>query len=235
MRLVVNKRDVCGEFPEFCYRAFKCEEYAKQFVENGIFRMGCILSYRASEDQSRRDTTEGTGHTIEPGIVTYHGFSKDLKDKPVVQRKLGYQHHTFEQSNRTYCFCTSLPRVDFGHMKCSFGKYIVKITDPRKLAEDINDFFWDQQRKFLIEGCYVVYNKGQELDRKLEDNERLDLAYMQKPQSFESDCEFRIVSIGLGDVYNSGCKFLYEDWGAEPACKFIDVNLERALDYVCLV
>ena len=63
-------KKVCGEFPEFCYKAFKCEDYAKQFIYSGIFRLNCLLYCRNMEDVSRRDPTEGKGYTKEPGTVT---------------------------------------------------------------------------------------------------------------------------------------------------------------------
>ena len=226
------KKKVCGEFPEFCYKAFKCEEYEKQFI-GGTFRMGCLLSYRGIEDESRRDLTEGSGCTREPGIVTYYGYTQNLKEKPVILQKPGYQEHSIEQHNPVYCFCTCLPEVNCAHMLEKFGKYIVKINEPKRLAEDINDYFISKGQKILIEGCRVVYNKGQKLDRELTDNERLDLSYKQKPESFSPDCEFRIVAIELGDLCKDECKFLSGQFEqVEPGCKSIGVNLNKPLNYL---
>jgi len=223
----VNKRDVCGEFPEFCYKAFACEEYAEQFMEAGIFRMGCPFYYKAIEDQSRRDTTEGTGHTLEPGLVRVGWVSSDPEEKTIWTRKQGYQEHYIEQGNPKFCFCTSLPDTNLDYMKKQFGRYIVKIGEPRKLAEEINDYFFDQKQKNLIVGCRVSYNKGQKLHRELSDNERFELPYKQKPESFETEREFRIVAIKLSEVCDSKCKFL--DGDAELECKFVEVNLGKQL------
>ena len=52
---------VCGEFPEFCYRAFDFKDYAESFTNDGVFRMGCQLSYKAIENKPRCDPTEGKG------------------------------------------------------------------------------------------------------------------------------------------------------------------------------
>ena len=49
-RREMNKNKVCGEFPEYCYRAFDCKEYTEDFVRRGTFRMGCQLSYRAMKN-----------------------------------------------------------------------------------------------------------------------------------------------------------------------------------------
>jgi len=225
---------ICGEFPEFCYKAFDSKEYKKKFIDSGIFRLNCLGYCRNMESISRRDPTEGFGCTKEPGTVTYYGFTQNPREKPAIKQKYGYQEHRSEYGNKIYCFCTCLPDVHLSHMKDKFGEYIVKINAPRKLAEDINNYFISNGRRFLIVGCKVVYNKGQELDRKLEDNKRLDLAYKQKPVSFSNDCEFRIVAIELGKVCNPKCKFLDVDERSEPDCKFIEVNLNKSLDYLCL-
>jgi len=228
------EKKVCGEFPEFCYKAFDCKKYAEDFIYSGTFRMGCLLSYREIEDESRRDSTEGIGRTKEPGIVTYYGYTQNLKEKPAIVQKPGYQEHHIEQGNQVYCFCTCLPEVNRAHMLEKFGKYIVKINEPKRLAEDIKDYFINNGQNFLIECCKVVYNKAQKLDRELTDNERLDLSYKQKPESFSPDCEFRIVAIKLGKVCKDECKFLSGQFEqVEPECKFI-VNLNKPLNYLSL-
>jgi len=229
----MNTNKVCGEFPKFCYRAFECKEYAEDFMDRGTFRMGCQLSFKAIEGESRHDPTEGSGLTREHGIVTHYGFSPNRTEKPICMQKIGHQEHHTELGNARFCFCTCLQDVDRNHMKDSFGKYIVKINDPRKLAEDINDYFISTGQRILIEGCRVVYNKGQKLDRKLTRNERVDLSYKQKPESFSLDHEFRIVAFKLGEICPDECKFLSGQF--EPRCKsYEEVNLGKQLNYTQL-
>ncbi len=233
-----EKRKVLGgnEFPEFCYKAYHNEDYAKQFIDSGKFRLNCLGYCRNMEDASRRDPTEGRGHTKEPGIVTEAWVSPNPAEKTIWTKKQGYQEHHIEFGNATFCFCTCLPKVDFNHMSTTFGKYIVKIDEPQKLAEDINDFFISKGQRFQIEGCRVIYNKGQELERKLTNNERIDLSYKQKPVSFGPDCEFRIVAIKFGEPCPDECKYLGGQFEAvEPACKFIEVNLNKPLKYLNLM
>ena len=82
----------------------------------------------------------------------------------------------------------------------------------------------------------VIYNKGQKLDRQLTNNERLDLCYKQKPESFIRDCEFRIVAIKFGDPCPDECKYLSGQFEqVEPACKFIEVNLNKPLKYISIL
>ena len=128
----------------------------------------------------------------------------------------------------------SLPEVKRCHMLRNFGEYIVKINEPKKLAEDINNYFISEGQKIRILGCRVVYNKGKKLDRVLTDNERLDLAYKQKPEKdFSDDCEFRIVAIKSGEVCKDECKFLSGQFEqVEPNCEYIYVDLNKPLDYV---
>lgn len=209
-------KKTCGEFPTSCYRAFDCEVHARQFVSEGTFRMRCLLSFREG-DKARSDPTEGRGHIKQPGIVTTLWVSPNPSDRTIVTRELGYEEFHSEQGNAKFCFCTCLPEVNLGHMMEAFGKFIVRIDDPAKLAEDIHDYYVNKGVRVLIEGCRVVYNKGQEVDRMLTANERLDLAYKQKPERFSPDCEFRFVAIKFGEPCPQECKFI----GGEVAkCRF---------------
>lgn len=230
------KKKVCGEFPEFCYKAFECSEHAKQFIDNGNFRLNCLGYCRNMEGKSRRDPTEGYGHTKEPGIVTVALVSPNPTEKTIWTKETGHQEHHVEIGNPVFCFCTCLPDVELAHMSKTFGKYIVEINNPKRLAEDINEYFISKGKRFLIEGCKAVYNKGQTMDRELTDNERFDLPYKQKPEKFCPDCEFRIVAIKFGEPCKEECKYLSGQFEPiEPDCKFIEVTLGKPLKYLSLV
>ena len=118
-------------------------------------------------------------------------------------------------------------------MSEAFGKYIVRINNPRRLAEDINNYFISRGEKFLIEGFKVVYNKGRKQERELTVNERLDLSYKQKPESFKPDREFRIVAIKFRKSSEQPCELRckYLSGQFEP-CKFIIVDLNKPLNYL---
>jgi hypothetical protein len=228
------KKKVCGEFPEFCYKAYNNNDHAKQFIYKGIFRLNCRYYCRNMEDASRRDQTEGVGLTKEPGIVTVGWVSPNPAEKTIWTKEQGFQEHHTEFGAAVFLFCTSLPEVNRDYMKEKFGKYIVKIDDPKKLAEDINDYFFSMGQRFRIEGCRVVYNKGQKLDRELTDNERVDLSYRQKEsEKFHKDCEFRIVVFKSGELCENKCKYLSGQF--EQECRFINVNLGKQLNYLSLV
>jgi len=231
------QKKVCGKFPEVCYKAFDCKKYAEGFMYRGTFRLNCLGYCRNMEDESRRDSTEGYGHTKEPGIVTVGSVStKNPPEGTIWTKEQGFQEHHSEYGNAIFCLCTCLQDVNRDHMKDKFGKYIVKIDDPKKLAEAINDYFISKEQKFLIVGCRIIYNKGQKLEKKLTDNERLDMAYKQKPESFSLEREFRIVAIKFGEPCKEECKFLNGQFEqVEPECKFIEVNLGRQLDYLSFV
>jgi len=227
------QKRICGEFPKSCYRAFSSKVEARRFVSEGTFRMRCLLSFREG-DKARRDPTEGCGHILTPGMVPTLWFSPNPDDKTIVTREPGYVEHHPQQGNAKLCLCTCLPEVDLGHMRKAFGKHIVRIDDPAKLAEDIHDYYVSKGARILIEGCRVIYNKGQKVDRLLTANERVDLAYKQKPDSFSHDCEFRFVAIKFGEPCPEECKFI---GGEGTKCKFEEcqtVALGRPLKYSSL-
>jgi len=232
IQAMASRKNICGdEFPEFCYRAFRSEGEARQFVSEGTFRMPCLLTFREG-DEGRKDTTEGRGHILQPGTVTSVWFSPNPDDKTIVTREPGYREHHSEQGNPKFCLCTCLPEVDLGHMRRTFSQHIVRIGNPRQLAEDIHDYYVNKGVRVLIEGCRVVYNKGHKADRMLTRNERVDLAYKQKPDRFRRDCEFRFVVIKFGDPCPEACKYI---GGEEAKCAFEEcqrVALDRPLNYL---
>jgi len=236
----MNTNKVCGEFPEYCYKAFKCKKHAESFVDRGTFRMSCQLSYKALENEQLRDATEGCGLIKVPGIVTYHGLTQDSAEKPISIQKRDHIEKTGGLRNPRFCFCTCLPEVDRNHIK-TLGKYIVKINNPRKLAEDINDYFANnEQGKYSIEGCNVIYNKGQESGKQLTTTEIVDLDYKQKPERFRDNCEFRIVAMKLSKVCDGECKFFdgpseRDDKRDDPECAYIKIELGKKLDYLSFV
>jgi hypothetical protein len=227
---------VCGEFPEFCYKTYDNEDHATQFVSRGKFRLNCLGYCRNMENISRQDPTEGFGHTLEPDIVTVGLVSPNPKEKTIWTREEGHKEHHIECGNKIYCYCTCLPEVNFAHMLKVFGKYIVKINDPRRLAGDINEYLAHLGERYLMQGCRIIYDKGQKLKEKLTNNERLDRAYKQKLESFSPNCEFRIVAMKFGNPCHDECKFLSGQFEQiEPKCKFIEIDLGKKLDYLELV
>jgi len=115
------KKKVCGEFPEVCYKAFKYKKYAENFIYRGIFRLNCLRYLRNIEDESRRDETEGTGLTKEPGIITVGWVSPNPAEKTIWTREQGYQEHHTEYGNAIFCLCACLPEVELDYMKDRFG------------------------------------------------------------------------------------------------------------------
>jgi hypothetical protein len=87
----------------------------------------------------------------------------------------------------------------------------------------------------LVEGVRIVYNKGQQVEHKLTDNEIIDLAYKQKPPCYSNECEFRFVAFNLGNPCPQECRFI---GGEETECGFSEyqkIVLGRPLQYVSFV
>lgn len=186
--------------------------------------MGSVSSYTTIPDPKRRDATEGHAFTREPGIITIGLVSPSRDDQTIWTQEAGYRECHGETTNPVFCFCTFLPQASLNHISDNYGRYIVKIGEPRKLAEEIRCYLRGKARNCLIRGCEVVYNKGQELDHRLTVNERADLDYTQKPfkedgREYHKDHEFRFVVIDF-------------ESNQDP---FIEVNLNKRLDYLSLV
>ena len=228
-------KKICGDFPEFCYKGFDCAEYANSFMNEGTLRMGCLPSYRYVENneaKNRRDPTEGIACTKEPGDIIVGLVSPDPAEETIKTSKWGHREVHTEFGGPVFCFCTSLPEVNLEDMFNDY-KAVVRINDPRKLAEDILDHYISKGQSLSIEGCRIVYNKGQKLGRKLTDNERVDLSYSQKPaEGFSDQCEFRIVVFKFDETCPEECKSPSGEF--KQKCDF-KVKLGKPLDYLSLV
>ncbi|MHC5083070.1 MAG: hypothetical protein ACYTET_03925 [Planctomycetota bacterium] len=210
------KKGIQGEFPDFCYKFYKCKKYAVEFIQKGSFRLGSLESYRSIEDNSRQDSSEGTGHIIEKTNAPVYGYSpKNPND--VIQREVESDVESqVELHNPTYSFCTVLPAGNCDQISKKFGKYIVKINKPLTFAEEINNYL-NSPSRFLVEGHKVLYNKGQNLGTILSDDDRIELSYKQKPEDYSQENEFRFVAIDLASQE-------YEE--------FLKIELNKTLEYL---
>jgi hypothetical protein len=189
--------------PKFLYKGFDKEEHAILFIEKGKFRLGLIQYYKNIEDANRRDKSEGRSESIVKKYLP--GFTLRL---------VGFH------GNPLYLFCTSGPNVDLDIMKRKWP-YIVKITDPEKLRKSLCEIKPINTKMETTGRCMlkkVSYTKGEVLDIDPDSSEAVTLTYIQKPMSFEEQCEFRYIVTTLPPLdhipelflkYNIGKKIDY--------------------------
>ena len=159
-----------GEYPDILFRAFDRFEYAQQFL-NGFVRFGTVLGYVNFEDGDRMDPTEGTGHYTASGITS----------------KIQFCSNVFY----ALCFHRDLKSaLETGH-----GKYVVEISNPLYLAEEITRSLRTLASKHFggVEGVIVEYDKGQEREGELDSYQKSRLTYSQKPEKYAHENEFRLV------------------------------------------
>ncbi len=164
---------VHGQFESKAYRTFKKREHAIQFL-NGSIRFGHIYKYKTIENAKLQDKTEGESHVQKDGI----------------------QYHSMFASTNIYicCFHRSMESA----RKAGFGPYVVKINNPKILAEEITSSLKTKEGKFYggVEGVLVEYDKGYTRENLPDSQEMARLTYAQKPRdSYHVDNEFRYVII----------------------------------------
>lgn len=206
-----------NEIPEFLYRAFSREKYARDFIERGHIRIGSIAFYRRIEDEKRRDITDGVGHIkvrelIKSLLITGPKIEENIKP--------GNLDVETENLNCKYLLCCSDPEVDIALLKKCFGKYIVKIAEPRRLSDDICNYLEEKHIAFIDSPKWIKvnYRKGLLIDKMPSNNQLAEISYSQKDARFAEDHECRLVIIMPQAV--SECR------------KFLMVNLGQRLDYV---
>ncbi len=173
---------VFGQFEKFAYRSFSKEEYASSFLA-GKIRFGSISYYARSEDKARCDISEGEARFLVNAVRNSQTYI----------------------SNNVYIFCFHRDLVSA--RKSNFGDFVVKINDPKKLAEYVTEQISKLQIHFFggIEGVIVEYTKDEEFDNKLGQLELARLVYSQKPRlPFAIENEYRFILItemNLGEFF----------------------------------
>ncbi len=195
MKRKINLLEAHGNFPQTIYRVFDDIKYADAFINRSI-RFSRLQNYKYIEDVLRNDDSEGESHVI-------HNRSN---------------YHSSFASNVFYILC--FHRTLEAAKQSNFGKFIVEINNPRKLAIELTKWLEKQPYKHFggIEGVNIEYSYGEEVDIKPTAFERSKLTYSQKPNSYRNEDEFRFVFIRKS--CNEPYIFIDID-KAEELCKMI--------------
>lgn len=212
-----------GRYPRFAYRAFPSKTYAEEFARGGKFRMGNIRMYSSSQDAQRRDPSAGEGHFQRFGTVTSVDFVP-RSDETFVSQAPGYVHTHTELLNPKFLLSCSLPGVDLEYLRSRFGAWVVRIDDPRRLAQEVSNHLGGLRDRFTgVEGCVVHYNKGGKVRADLSNIASTRLSFSQKPEAYRPEREFRFVVIAMGKP---------RSWFDDD---YLTIDLGRALDYVAVI
>lgn len=212
-----------SEIPEIVYKAFKEEEFALNFINEGIFRIGSLNGYRMTEDASRKDPTEGESfYQFEEDLqqVHYSGDSETVR----TSNKKGLMNVSGNWGNPTFIFCTSLPSVDVPYLKEKFGEFVVQINAPGQFISDMQEAILKTDYPFIgkgfVRGRYVEYSMGEVLTADLEVVDSCELATFQKLPEFSPENEYRFIAM-MGAIKPP-----------EVVPEFVELNIGRSLQYV---
>jgi hypothetical protein len=161
----------------------KKERYAREFVEQGIIRLGSLDQYRTAEDATR-DPGEGSAEYQEP----LPGRPSELVPTRV------------EIRNSIFLLCMSDPHVEWSVLM-KLGQQVIRINDPRALYDDLRNYF---RKDGAVEFLKVRYTRHQRVDRRLGAWGRHRLTYSQKAKRFMPEREWRIALITFDKRYPPG-------------------------------
>src|SRR5512147_899607 len=94
------------------------------------------------------------------------------------------------------------------------------LTTSSALPKQLEEYFDTSPYRFWMEGCAIVYDKGEIVSVRPNSIEQVRQAYAQKPRRFRDDNEYRLVAIAKGKPS--------ERFGG----RYIDVDLGGRLPYV---
>jgi hypothetical protein len=214
-----------GEFPPTLYRVFDDERWARAFVEEGRMRFRLVQVYQRHEDEIRADASEGNAHLLVSGDVTTLHFDEQLQ---IVGRSKapGFINYQGTFLNPVYVYCFTYPpdgRVDL--LPSRFGRYVVKIDEPQRLAQEITNWLTVEgilRGTPVVECAAVRYNKGEQSEEITDHLERTRLNYCQKPKSFADEFEYRYAVVASPP-------------SGQPVLDDHDIILGRPLPYVTLL
>ena len=184
--------------PPYLYKGFSKEKYAIEFLEKGKFLLCLLEHYKTIEDDNRRDESEGQSESIVKKYLP--DFTLRLKGTHI---------------NPLYLFCTSGPNVDLALMKVKWP-YIVKISDPKKLKESLNDKKPVNTKMEIVNKCKiaeVIYTKWEIVDIDPDSIEAVKMSYTQKPRKYKKECEFRYIITTLPPLDHQPDQFLEYTFG----------------------
>lgn len=187
-----------GDYPPELLRFFGKREHAEQFLAGSV-RFGLLDYYKGIEDKARKDAAEGAGSFTAPAesvtTVTFNADGEVVK----VSEAPGDVHHHVDFGNPTYIVsCVDSRSADIGQLKEKFGPYVVRITNPIRLGQDLTNKLSELDVTHplaggVVECAKVDYDKGQRRENEQGQEERLKAAYAQKPAEFSDECECRLV------------------------------------------
>jgi len=78
-----------------------------------------------------------------------------------------------------------------------FGRFAVRVRDPRRLALDLSESLQSAPNVHaVVEGIRVSYEQGAKRSVPVRIPEHLTIALSQKPASYASEYEYRLIVIG---------------------------------------
>jgi hypothetical protein len=133
-----------GDFPPLLFKGLKHREHAEDLVRRGRLRLSVVECFAGIEDPARADRTEGKSHLQIAGDVTKVAF--DAAGNPLrTWQEPGFINFSGEMVNPVFiaCFCYP-PEGDPTRVLAKFGRYVVRIADPRRFAREITDWLTNE-------------------------------------------------------------------------------------------
>ena len=187
---------VTGSFPAPLFRALKEEQYARDFVEQGKFRLCCLDYYHKIEDEKKRDKSEGEGSFEILGPRPVVTIDQETMEVVSEKTEVGSIYRGIITVSPCYILCFSGPKVDIDYLREKHGQHVVRVNQPDLLVQDIKAYLehgFALSNTMQLECVEVRYDKDQLLESEPTEGEKDQLSYGQKYPCDAMDFEYRIV------------------------------------------
>lgn len=174
------------------YRFFKEKEHAEAFI-SGEVRFGTLKVYRQEEDLARGDKTEGQGELVVPGESLVVNLAQ--RTQCIVPGQENLSVCADPRNHFIYCL-SACENAEISELAREFGNYCVVVSDPLRLISDIKRGLANDANLSvnppMLEWEKVRYDKGASVSQLLNRDDKLKLAWLQKPESYAHQKEFRV-------------------------------------------
>ncbi|HHI4957673.1 TPA: hypothetical protein ACP5S6_004612 [Vibrio parahaemolyticus] len=177
------------ELPKILYKAFNKRAYAESFLDGNV-RMCTLEAYKNMENNPRQDKSEGQAQYTIPNTGPRQSIR--LESGLVITESEDVRIVHQSRTDQHFIYCFSNPKSNkLENLPTKFGKYIVKINNPKKFVKDLKRSIKQIESYKInpptLEHGDVSYTKYLALSKRDK-----SLAWRQKPESYSDEMEFRL-------------------------------------------
>ena len=173
------------------------------------------------------DETEGIGIIKKPGEkLLVNTATRSIQVVPGIEEL----YVDTEPKNHFICCLTTCKAEEIEEFSKKFGCYCVVVHDPERLIKDISEAIAKDIGLSVnpptLEHGMVRYDKGHQIGRELNRDEKIELPWRQKPSEYNAQKEYRLhFNFTSHELIDSPKEYVINIGDLLKYCELIEVSL----------